>query len=649
LVAQANSALGEIYSEEKSFAEALTYVDKAVEASLAKGANLSPEGLPDIHTADFPYELLYALGVKANILRDLQGKNASVADLQKSLKVYDLSIALLKKLQKTYKRGTNKYQIAELGQRFALEALKTCIFLYDRTQNAEYQRLGFMYSEFSKSILLVEALSELRSRQIQGLPAEFLEVENELKQQQNFLETEIYYEVKKGKKSDVVRLAALRKQLGYVQSQYQNHLAQAQQKYPQYYQLRYEISIADIPTVQQNLDPAEALLEYSVLSDSALVVFVVTKNDFRWHRQNLPFSLSKKIIEWKGNNKKYLLDLVKVSYELYQQLIEPLALNLQTTRLRIIPDAELHYLPFDALNTQLLKPTNDQSFQFLEKHTFLMYKYSCVYNYTATVWLEYRKLEQKNTPLRTILGMAPDFSLSQDNTVAFSAINNHLGTSFGDIPAARVETNNIVGWLKGDSIMGLAATETTFKQKAANYRILHLATHGAVNTQNPLYSAIILMGDDANDGLLHAHELYNLQLSAELVVLSACETGAGKLAKGEGIASIARAFAYAGAPNVVMSMWAAVDDIARLVMERFYIKLEEGLPKDQALQQAKLEVYDLLPNEGRMPYYWAGFVLIGDTSPLQMNPPMRWHFWLAGALGLAGFVGVGVWLRKKNI
>ena len=122
--------------------------------------------------------------------------------------------------------------------------------------------------------------------------------------------------------------------------------------------------------------------------------------------------------------------------------------------------------------------------------------------------------------------------------------------------------------------------------------------------------------------MLNTYELFGMDLNAGLAVLSACNTGSGKLLKGEGIMSLARGFMYAGVPGIVMTMWAVEDQASAQIVTSFYSYLDKGMPKDEALRQSKL---DMLA-EGNMlhshPYYWAAYVTIGDYSPMKFNKPL---------------------------
>ena len=184
------------------------------------------------------------------------------------------------------------------------------------------------------------------------------------------------------------------------------------------------------------------------------------------------------------------------------------------------------------------------------------------------------------------------------------------------------EIEQAVKIFHGKSFLYQNASKANFQKYSADANIVHLATHTIIDDQNPMFSKLIFASskDDHNDRYLHTYELFNMNLNAELTVLSACNTGVGKLIHGEGIMSLARGFRYAGCPNIVMSLW-QVDDLATAkVMKNFYDNLVAEMGKTAALRAAKLSY---LENEAEIkaaPYYWAGFILIGDNEPLHIKP-----------------------------
>ena len=150
--------------------------------------------------------------------------------------------------------------------------------------------------------------------------------------------------------------------------------------------------------------------------------------------------------------------------------------------------------------------------------------------------------------------------------------------------------------------------------------------HGEVHDKNPLYAQLIFTdASDEEDGRLYAHELYSLPLNADLAVLSACNTGAGELKRGEGIMSIARAFKYAGCPNVVMSLWPADDKSSKDLIVRFFSNVKKEKGKSEALELGRRAYINdkAVPDEKKHPFYWSSFVLIGDDTPLNVRFQLR--------------------------
>ncbi len=184
---------------------------------------------------------------------------------------------------------------------------------------------------------------------------------------------------------------------------------------------------------------------------------------------------------------------------------------------------------------------------------------------------------------------------------------------------AEKEVTSISELMNGEVYCYDRATEKTFKEKAPNAGILHIATHAVVNDVNPLFSKLIFSPDpnSGEDGFLNTYELYNLKLKATMVVLSACNTGYGKLVRGEGIMSLARGFMYAGCPSLVISLWSVDDRSTSELMKSYYIRLVQGKSKDAALREAKLEFLKNADEVKANPFYWSGMIFIGNTDPLQ--------------------------------
>jgi CHAT domain-containing protein len=345
--------------------------------------------------------------------------------------------------------------------------------------------------------------------------------------------------------------------------------------------------------------------------------------------------------------KKFRPDkLTETSTGLYRILIEPVKRYLAgKEKLLIIPDKNLLYLPYETLiNTET--GTNEQSAGSMPH--YLIRDFEISYHYSAVLWMEIQSGEPNQN--KGFLGFAPVFSNAEMLTSGsgsteklLRSINDtNLRTSFSadgrtinELPYTKKEVQTISDLfrnkdLKAESYLMEQATESNLKALCGNFSFIHLATHGLIYPDKPDLSGLIFTGVAANnsaginergepqimmyenidDGVLFTHEIFNLKMNAELVVLSACETGIGKLEEGEGVMSLNRAFLYAGARNIVSSFWKVNDKYTSELMTWFYTYIIEGCSYSKALQQAKLR---LLENESSAyPLYWAGFAIIGE-------------------------------------
>lgn len=271
-------------------------------------------------------------------------------------------------------------------------------------------------------------------------------------------------------------------------------------------------------------------------------------------------------------------DLYKYeNMSLYDILIKPVNPHLTRKRLGIVPHGILHYLPFAALRH------NDR---------FLIEDYSLVYFTSATV---YKFCKNKSKELG-------------GEILAFG--NPDLGQPSLDIPFALKEVASISNlYPKSQVLVRAEASEEAFKSLSGSYNVLHLASHGTFNADQPLQSALLLSPSGKEDGKLTVSEIFDLELNASLVTLSACQSGMSRIKAGDELMGFPRAFIYAGVPAVVATLWNVSDEATAILMDDFYRNLKVS-DKAEALRSAQLK---LLKNPGsRNAYYWAAFYLTGD-------------------------------------
>ncbi len=317
------------------------------------------------------------------------------------------------------------------------------------------------------------------------------------------------------------------------------------------------------------------------------------------------------------------------SKALSQMLLAPVASNLQHRRILIVADGPLNFVPFEALPLPVKNAAEADSPLLVNEHEIVMLP-------SAMTLAAIRSEKKRDAPDRSILVLADPVYEKDDPRVPrekgasdvtesplrslASALRDVNGSShLSRLPSSSIEAKTIASFVPSNEAVlriGFAANKEAFLQTEANrYQILHLATHGLLDTDHPDLSGLVLsLVDDKGksiDGFVRLHDVYSLDLSANLVVLSACRTGLGKDVRGEGVVGLSRGFMYAGARSVVASLWKVDDTATTEFMSQFYkAMLKDGLPPAAALRTAKLEM--LKQARWSHPFYWAGFVIQGE-------------------------------------
>ncbi len=218
-----------------------------------------------------------------------------------------------------------------------------------------------------------------------------------------------------------------------------------------------------------------------------------------------------------------------------------------------------------------------------------------------------------------------------------------------DLPGTREEIKAIADIIDGQYYYGAQAIEANFKKNAGAYNILHLALHGEVDHERPENSRLFFTKskDTLEDNMLYSHELFALDIPAELTVLSACNTGSGKIAAGEGIMSLGTAFQYAGSKSLLLTRWEVSDQTTPQVMKYFYTNLKKDMTKSKALQQAKLNYLANADINRVHPFYWGGFYLVGDTGAIDFKNHHAALYWSIGLGIIILLILITFWYRKR--
>lgn len=554
---------------------------------------------------------------QAAVLDRLSQHPSRPSDLRASLATYQSALLLSDKIRRSYEGVEAKLFFTQQARPVYEQALDVAYRLYEQTKQTTYRDAAFDILEGSKSAALADALREARIKPA-TLPARLLNEEKRRNARISDLKTSLAMARTPG------QIQALKSTLVDEQLQLNQLLRQFDRISPRYYRFKYIRQTVPLSQVQRALpDTRTALLSY-FLGNRYMYTFVVSRQGTFFRRSVTDSAVSPYLDTLRQS--LYInpgLDTYRGSraaQRAYRTFVAPFAGELQPIRrLIVLRDAELHFIPFEVLESQ-----PDQ---------YLLQQYSIRYAYSATLLFDSTRHNRPHN--LTTLALAP----YADSTGLTASIRNE---GMGALPASYNEVKRIGGKV----LLNRAATKEAFLRNYHQYGLLHLATHAHADGNDPAQSYIAFYPNQSQYKL-YTNELYNLSLNhAQLVVLSACETGTGLLQRGEGIMSLARAFTYAGCPSVITTLWNAHDESSAFLSERLHHHLREGLPSDDALQRAKLDYRQSeLGRPYNHPYYWANFVLIGEATPLYLSGHPDYLNWrtLGGAATLV-IVGILVWL-----
>lgn len=409
--------------------------------------------------------------------------------------------------------------------------------------------------------------------------------------------------------ADVARLAALEQQQQQARLALEDFQTRLYAAHPNLKAQRGELrpfAVQEASALAQG--ESTALLEYLV-TDEQTFLFVLTPDSAQISVYEIPLrqpELATRVMQWRRQLAERDPGFRAPARQLAELLLAPARAHLRDkTRLVIVPDEALWELPFQAL----LVKTN-------KGERFLLEDYALSYAPSLTVLREMMRARdqqaQKNEAKLLAFGnpALPQAMLAQAQMV-------YRDFSLAPLPEAEREVKTLAqlyGAAHSKVLTGAAAHETQAKADAGQYNILHFATHGILNDVSPLYSHLLLaQASGEEDGLLEAREVLKLDLRAELVTLSACETARGKIGAGEGVIGLSWAFFVAGSPATLVSQWKVESASTTNLMLGFYQQLQAARPgsKAEALRHAALRL--LRSPDYKHPFYWAGFVLIGDS------------------------------------
>lgn len=495
---------------------------------------------------------------------------------------------------------------------------------YEKSKDEKDVALALEMSERARTRSLVDLLQEARVNFRQTIDEKTLEKSLELQDALNAKYRQ-RTQILSGKPTEE-QVAKIKNEINSLVTELENLQIKIRRENPRYADLT-QGTTASTKEIQALLDDETVLLEYK-LGETRSFLWLVTKNSVkiftlppRKEIESVAKDFYASIVS--RDKPKEVVAAAELSKKLSEILLAPIASNIENKRLAIVADGILQFIPFAALqtpNSQIQNPKSEIQNEIVVLPS-------------ASVLAELRRNSSaKKMPEKMLVIFADPIFEVNDTRLAKNVKSAqkpmelskvlrdfNLGETLPRLLSSRIEAKNISAFVtKNQADLNIdfdANRENATSETLANYRILHFATHGFLDTSRPELSGLVLSLYDKNgkaqDGFLRLNQIYNLNLNSDLVVLSACQTALGKDVRGEGLIGLTRGFMYAGARRVVASLWKVDDAATAEFMKHFYQNLlQKNLAPSAALRGAQIEMKQI--PRFRAPYFWAGFTLQGE-------------------------------------
>jgi CHAT domain-containing protein len=629
---------------------ALDYCQKALKTLDPQYDTSRLENTPSVFRVVMKKELLEVLDFKGKLLQELaqQSEQYRTPAYQTSM----CAVRIIDSIRNDYTADFDKQYLAQVSYPIYEKALDIAFQCYEKEKKEAYLADILAVMEKSKAVVLLDNLQRGQAE------AAFSETDRvkvyQFRKDLSSLDKQIFDLNSKSVALTDTALQRLESERALLNRKYADYKKILKKQYPNYALNQFSTAPISIANTRKLLPENGIFITYFVGENSIYSMAIDAKNAqvFRINNpQNLPQlveSIRKSIRPFsRDDDRTDIKTYCESAFELYNWLLkDPLSISAKKHDFIIVsPDGALNFIPLDILLTE--KITAHFNYKTLP---YLLQQASVSNVSSATLWQAQKDMPH-NRASELFVGFAPQYQYKNDlvNTnsdkykdgLAMAEKSGELV----DMPNARREVEDISHIITpSKTFIGASATEDNFVKNAANYRIVHLSMHAEANDKNPAFSQLIFSQNDtiSNHNRLFMNELQNQKLNANLVVLSACETGFGTWGKGEGVMSLARAFTSIGVPTSVVSLWKIPSGSTGNVLTTFYNYLIQNKSVSTSLRQSKLDY--LQTASLNSPYYWAGLIAIGDTeyAPISHNN----GYWIGGLIGLF-FIGVVFYFFRK--
>ena len=610
--------MGDFQLKNNDFEKALLSYQKSIISNTKTFNDLKCFSIPTLDEVIGDIQFLQSLKRKSEVLylysNELEEKNETIKYLKACINTVNLSLEHINNIRKGYLTQSSKLNITQDEKKSFFQAIEASLKLFELTKDEKYKKQAYTYAQRSKASLLREEI--LQNKAFAAI------LPSNIRQEKLDIESNIYsykkliYDENQRKSPNKEKINKWSHSLFKLNNKYEDLINMIKEEYISYEKLTSKTEIVSLENLQKRLKNDETLVEYSLSplnkgNSRRLFIFVVTKDELNYYEKELDSSFTLNISYVRSQMNKrgvYVSDIQEYNklnqklYQLYLLLIQPIEKHFNGSNIFIVPDEEIAYLSFDALQKHFFEQTNINYASI----PYLVYDYCFSYAYASSLLFQDVPEQYQN---EFVYAFAPNYS---GEKISKSRMQ------FGKLENTEREINTILTWFKGKALIGREANEEFFKTISDQRGIFHFAMHASAEKENPDFSFLAITQEDDNeeDGMFYNYEIAMMNMKASMVVLSGCNTGDGVISSGEGVMSLTRNFILAGVPSIVHSLWEVQDETSVVIMNKFYEYLSKGLPKNEALRQAKLDYINNVSPAMVSPYFWSGYIQSGNPAPV---------------------------------
>jgi len=599
LLVQTHNQLGILYLLTSSFQKSLYHFQQALILNSINFADTNFFSNPSF--LDVKDYMLFGISLyyKAIVFNDLYRENKTLHPLyiNESYKAIDHLISFFAHVF-TIEQNQDKI-LSYIA--FNRDVINTALDIYNENK-LEDKNKWFSIIQQGKSILLYQHFLESKAKDFANIPLSLVQTEKTIRDEIFDLDGRVEQALNTGMDfTDFDTFMSLISSRNMKVNSLDSLVNVFETEYPQYYQIKYDFKPKPLKVIQEELNDHEVILEYHI-SDSLIYSACLTRHQYLIHSDNTGSTIN--IIQDHISGIKFFNNnlLFHTARYLYDKLISPFDSLLRgCNKITIIPDEELSMFPFETL---ISRESGD------DKYKYLIEDFEVNYHFSTSLWFESKKVPGLNQNKQSLLACAP---INFNNSISPALDLPSLDYTKKEITA--IEQLFERQGLKTLCLLDKNAIKSTFLTNQSNYSIIHLATHNTYLGDMPDLSGVVFSDGSSEiskecSNILNTKEAYNLDLNANLVVLSACMTGRGAKVKGEGAITLYRGFFYSGARNILFTLWNAPDKYTFRFMIAFYNSLFEGKSYSCSLRNAKLSF--LKDEKTKLPVFWSNYLILGN-------------------------------------